>query len=242
MLASVTNEFEAAAAVAASVDIIDMKNPREGALGALPISVITAITASLGESVTTSATVGNLAPKPETLTDAIRATAATGVNFVKVGFFTQYRLGACIDAIGRLTDQSAVIAVLFADRSPPLHLLPAFSNAGFSGVMLDTTAKNGYGLLQLMPRPQLEAFVQECRRLELLCGLAGSLQLGDISSLLPVAPDYLGFRGALCSGNQRVRKLDPQRLLEVRAAIPGTGDTQFDSVRQRDIQVQYQGG
>ena len=32
----------------------------------------------------------------------------------------------------------------------------------------------------------------------LLTGLAGSLEAADVPRLLLLAPDYLGFRGALC--------------------------------------------
>ncbi len=41
----------------------------------------------------------------------------------------------------------------------------------------------------------------------LVVGLAGSLQARHVPSLLALAPDLLGFRGALCHGGDRVRKL-----------------------------------
>ncbi|MCP3870735.1 MAG: hypothetical protein GY703_22105 [Gammaproteobacteria bacterium] len=222
MLASVTNEIEAAEA-AAAVDIVDMKNPRKGALGALPTPLIAAISASLNRSVTTSATVGDLPPDPAILTKAIETVAATGVDFVKVGFFSENNLDVCLRAIGRLTPGIAVIAVLFADRTPPLHRLAAFSESGCAGIMLDTATKNGQSLHQISRLSQLQWFVQECARLELLCGLAGSLKQEDIPRLLPLSPDYLGFRGALCTESHRTSGLDLQRLMEVRAAIPATG-------------------
>ena len=41
----------------------------------------------------------------------------------------------------------------------------------------------------------------------LLFGLAGSLREDDIEPLLPLRPDYLGFRGALTAGRGRDRPL-----------------------------------
>ena len=41
----------------------------------------------------------------------------------------------------------------------------------------------------------------------------------DIASLLPLAPDYLGFRGALCAGARREQHLDLERIRTVRRAI-----------------------
>jgi len=131
------------------------------------------------------------------------------------------------------TPEMAIIGVLFADRSPPLHRLPAFSEAGFTGVMLDTANKNGSGLTHICSHPQLHYFIQECSRLDLLCGLAGSLTLEDVPNLLSLVPDYLGFRGALCTKSRRTQKLDPHRVLEIRAAIPRTGIRQWPLARGR---------
>ena len=85
--------------------------------------------------------------------------------------------------------------------------------------MIDTAGKGGGGLLHHIDPLQLERFVSDCRKLGLLCGLAGSLRLEDIPLLLPLAPDYLGFRGALCEGNQRTQGLSRRKLEEIRAAI-----------------------
>jgi (5-formylfuran-3-yl)methyl phosphate synthase len=51
-----------------------------------------------------------------------------------------------------------------------------------------------------------------------MSGLAGSLRLADVAPLLALAPDYLGFRGALCEAG-RTSVIDPERVRAVRAAI-----------------------
>ena len=61
------------------------------------------------------------------------------------------------------------------------------------------------------------------KALGLTAGLAGSLEAPDIPRLLPFAPDFLGFRGALCGGKGRTDGIDPAALAQIRALIPEEG-------------------
>jgi (5-formylfuran-3-yl)methyl phosphate synthase len=85
--------------------------------------------------------------------------------------------------------------------------------------MLDTADKRRGGLRAHRGEPQLKEFVTAAREKSLWCGLAGSLKLADIDALLPLAPDYLGFRGALCDGERRTAQLDRDAFVTVRRAI-----------------------
>ena len=219
MLASVVDDLELEMAIEAGADIIDLKNPRTGALGALPMALIRGLTARSAGRRPVSATVGDLPADPVRLTEAIRRTAACGVDYVKVGFFHNDNLAECLRAIATLTQRHDVVAVLFADRDPPLERLGEFAAAGFRGVMLDTAGKGGGRLLQHLGATRLGHFVAETRALGMLSGLAGSLRLQDIPHLLPLAPDYLGFRGALCEQGERTAGIAPQRLREIRDAL-----------------------
>jgi dihydroneopterin aldolase len=219
MLASVVDELELAAAIEAGADIIDLKNPHAGALGALPNATIRRLVTICASRLPVSATVGDLPAEAQRLTSAIRETADCGVDYVKVGFFSNDNLSQCLRAIAALTLEHDVVAVLFADREPPLHKLREFADAGFRGVMLDTAGKRGGGLLEQIGTARLEEFVDEVRSLDMISGLAGSLRLEDISRLLPFAPDYLGFRGALCEGSERTARISASRLRMVRDAV-----------------------
>ncbi len=219
LLASVTNAEEAETAIAGGADIIDLKDPSRGALGALPLADIRSIVERVARRRPVSATIGDLPPDPSLIADAVRSTAATGVEYVKVGFFTPAYLDACLSAIAPVAHGQPTIAVLFADRSPPLNDLAAFADAGFAGVMLDTADKSRGRLTAHASLADLHAFVDHARSLGLLTGLAGALRLEDLPALLPVAPDYLGFRGGLCAGGERRNRIDPARLQAVRAAI-----------------------
>lgn len=206
LLASV-NSLQETELVLSLADIIDLKNPAMGALGALPIEVIEQIVRYVDGRKPISATIGDLVMEPKPVLAAIQAVAATGVDIVKVGMFAGEQL-ACIEAIKPIARSGTkVVAVLFADSQQTFLPLEVFAEAGFYGVMQDTAIKNGSSLLDHQGLPQLRAFVQEARANDLICGLAGSLRVSDIETLAALKPDYLGFRSALCQNGNRTKTI-----------------------------------
>ena len=215
LLASVKSLDEARIALEYGADIIDLKDPANGALGALPLDTVARVVRMVGGRRTVSATLGDLPMQPQILCETAAQIAATGVDFIKVGFFC-----AAKDCIAALAGHARLIAVLFADRSPDLNLRADFADAGFAGVMLDTAGKTNGNLRSQMDAPALQEFVQRAQALGLVTGLAGSLRLADIPDLIKLGPDYLGFRGALCAGTERNRGLEASRVSALRNAIP----------------------
>jgi hypothetical protein len=69
-----------------------------------------------------------------------------------------------------------------------------------------------------VPAEALARFVAAARRQGLLAGLAGSLSAADVPALLPLAPDYLGFRSALTAGG-RSAPLEATAVARVRSAL-----------------------
>lgn len=219
LLASVRCVEEAAFVLSNGADIIDCKEPGQGALGALPVATVAQVVSLVAEKKPVSATVGDLPMRPRLLRVAVEAMAHTRVTFVKVGFFPGPYSKRCIDELAKLTPRVRVVAVLFADRTPELDLVERLARAGFAGVMLDTADKASGGLRSHMSIESLAAFVQSARGHGLLAGLAGSLKIEDVAALLPLAPDYLGFRGALCADAARTGNLSAARCAAIRAAI-----------------------
>jgi (5-formylfuran-3-yl)methyl phosphate synthase len=237
MLASVTSVDEAGLAIDAGADVIDLKDPAHGALGALEASIAREIVTTFSGKVTLSATVGDLpAMDPGEVLAAARRTAELGVDFVKVGFFGTPRDSDCVRALLSLAAETRLIAVQFADVAPDLDLRERLAEAQFAGVMLDTARKEGPGLRELLSQPQLSHFVHRARTLGLIAGLAGKLRLGDIPALLESQPDYLGFRGALCAKYQRSAGLDVEALRAVRLAIPARESNRLHRYQRRELQ------
>ncbi len=230
MLASVASIDETRLVLNEGVDIIDLKNPHDGALGALDNSVVSEIVASINGKVLTSATVGDIEPDNESLYDNVIAMANTGVDFVKVGLFDKYPTKHFIRVINDAAKKNInLIIVLFAENISTLSSLEELMDSNIKGVMLDTKNKADKNLCSLLDYQLLDEFVQMAKSYGLLTGLAGSIGYEDIKFLLNIEPDYLGFRGALCSGHDRVKSIDPAQVKKIRNAIPKQKIINYDN-------------
>jgi uncharacterized protein (UPF0264 family) len=219
MLASVNSIAEAVLVFNAQVDIIDLKQPERGALGALDTDLVRQIVAEIAGRCPVSATVGDLPMQPDIVFNAVKAMAHTGVDYVKIGFFPDGDWYATVEKLAALTPKTALIAVLFADAQHDFAIISVLQQAGFTGVMLDTMDKQKGSLTQVMTHTDIAKFVALAKQYSLLCGLAGSLRLDDIATLMSYQADYLGFRGALCEQHQRTGLLNTQSIAQIRQAI-----------------------
>lgn len=219
-LASVTCLNEAQLVLDANVDIIDLKNPAEGALGALPLKTIQEIVKLIDKRKLVSATIGDLVMDPLLIEPAVQAISETGVDIVKVGFFGSENHVACALSLKKqILNGTKVVAVLFADQHPNFDFMDNLKAAGFYGAMLDTADKSSGGLLNHLSLEILSAFTQKAKSLNLLSGLAGSLTVNDISMLNECYPDYLGFRGALCDSLNRRSEMAINQVLNIKDTL-----------------------
>ena len=220
LLASVTGAEEAQLALAHGADIIDLKDPAKGALGALDPQVVRVVVDAIGGQRPASAVTGDLPMEPEMVTAAVEAMAATGVDYVKVGLFPGAKREDCVRALAPAARRAKIVGVFFADSEPDVGLLPLLAEAGFAGAMLDTARKGAGRLLDHADLAALSEFIRACRSHGLLTGLAGSLEAPDVPRLLLLEPDYLGFRGALCAEHDRKAGLDAAAVSLIRGLIP----------------------
>ena len=220
MLASVTNIEEALLVLKAQVDIIDLKQPSQGALGALSTETVAQIVQHIDRQKPVSATIGDLPIQPEIIFDAAKAMATTQVDYIKIGFFPGGDWVGTIARLAELANQGVrLIVVLFADTQPDFRIVESLAQSGFAGVMLDTMDKRNGSLLTHLSKTEIGNFVNTAKAYKLLCGLAGSLTQQDIPVLLPLGADYLGFRGALCRQHKRTDRLDPRAIVNIKKAV-----------------------
>ena len=213
MLASVNSLDEVRLILDTSVDIIDLKNPEQGALGALPTELVNEIVHLVNKKKPVSATVGDLPMQPDLVFNAVSDMANTGVDYIKIGFFPDGDWQGTVSKLTDITQQGhQLIAVLFADTQPDISIIKSLKSAGFLGVMLDTMNKSTGSLSEVMPLPEVKSFVAAAKDSLLLCGLAGSLKVDDIPELLDLEVDYLGFRGALCEESKRTAHLNKNAI------------------------------
>ena len=147
MLASVTSAAEAELALAHGADIVDLKDPAKGALGALDASVVRDVVGVIAGRRPTSAVLGDLPMEADVILGAAERMAATGVDYVKVGLFPGVGRADCIRALASIARRTPIVGVMFADRESDLDLLPLMREAGFAGAMLDTAGKRAGRLL-----------------------------------------------------------------------------------------------
>jgi len=220
LLASVRTEEEAVLAVQAGADIIDLKEPRQGALGALPLPLIERIVRrvrALGDA-PLSATIGDLADREiDLMVERVRSTARTGVDFVKVGIVRGPHAARALQALADLPVR--VVPLFLADAGLDLDLIGAAYAAGFPIAMVDTADKSAGSLFDCTPFATLQRFVALADESRARAGLAGSLCVDDLPGLTRLAPAIAGFRGALCEGG-RTGALVAERVRTLRAALP----------------------
>ena len=104
LLVSPMNLDEARAALDGGADIIDVKNPKEGSLGANFPWAIKAVAELAAGRVPVSATIGDLEFKPGTASLAALGAAMVGADYVKAGLLgvkTQDQAMEMMDGIVR---------------------------------------------------------------------------------------------------------------------------------------------
>jgi dihydroneopterin aldolase len=219
MLASVADAAEADVVLQLGADVVDLKDARRGALGAVPLDVARAAIAAVAGRTETSAALGDPPYDEEALLAGARALAAMGVDYVKLAVdgSTLHRLGDSLKGLGR---DVGLVGMMFADEKPDFALLAKLSALGFKGAMVDTRDKTRGRLMAHLDVVRLNQFCAQCRALNLMSGLAGSLEAPDVPRLMLVGPDVLGFRGALCQAHDRRGAIDPQAVALIRDLIP----------------------
>lgn len=215
LLVSVVDAEEAQEAVRGGADIVDVKNPGEGALGAPSPGVARAIRDVVPPSIPVSVALGDLPDLPGTAALAALGAATLGVQYVKVGLAGSRSVTGATTllrevrrAVEGQPSAVRVVAVGFADG--PAHglldadeLVDAAARAGIDGCMLDTLDKRaGRGLLRFLPEAALQRFVIQARAARLAVGLAGSLGGDDLPLVATLGTDVAGVRGAACEGGR----------------------------------------
>jgi uncharacterized protein (UPF0264 family) len=228
LLVSVVNKEEAFDSIEGGAHIIDVKNPKEGSLGANFPYVIRAVNEVIQENIELSATIGDLPNLPGTASLAALGATVCGVDYVKVGLFgvktfdeASTLMGEVVKAVKDHSCHSKVIASGYADFRnfgclSPLNLPDVAYESEADGVLVDAKVKNEKdNLFSFLLEKELETFVKEAHNCNLLAALAGSLEVKHIPKLYSLDADIIGVRGAVCSKKDRLNgKLEKEKVTE----------------------------
>ncbi|OMI91438.1 hypothetical protein BSZ07_00710 [Streptomyces sp. M1013] len=228
---SVEEALECAKA-AQHLDIVDVKRPEEGSLGANFPWVIKDIRGAVPADKPVSATVGDVPYKPGTVAQAALGAVVSGATYIKVGLYgcTTPAQGVevmqgVVRAVKDYRPDAFVVASGYADAHRigcvnPLALPDIALRSGADAAMLDTAIKDGTGLFDHVPVEVCAEFVRRAHEAGLLAALAGSVKTGDLGALTRIGTDIVGVRGAVCEGGDRnTGRIQPRLVASFRAEM-----------------------
>lgn len=216
LLISVADAAEARVALEGDADIIDVKDPSRGALGAADSSVLSEIVTVVGAARPVSAALGD-ATDERSVENAARSAASERLAYVKVGFAgaaelrrVESLLAAAVRGVRSVSESSGVVAVAYADAAlvgsaSPERIIEAAERARAMGVLLDTARKDRGALFDLMDQLAVARWVRLAHEAALTAALAGSLTSADLANARALGADIAGVRGAACEGGRTGR-------------------------------------
>jgi uncharacterized protein (UPF0264 family) len=231
VLISVVDEEEAAEAIAGGADIIDAKNPKEGALGANFPWVIKRIRKMTPKKIDVSCTLGDMPNLPGAMSLAAAGAATTGVNYIKAGLSeiknkkdAVYLMRSVVRAVRECDPAIKVATVGYADAErvgsiDPLLLPDIACEAKTDFAMIDTAIKDGNSLFTFLTTDKLKRFISESRDRGLKIALAGALKKEDLPTVYALGADIVGLRSVACTGGNRIKgritKRNVEELVEI---------------------------
>lgn len=215
LLVSPMNTDEARAALAGGADILDVKNPKEGSLGANFPWAIRAVVDLAGGRVPVSATIGDLEFKPGTASLAALGAASSGADYIKAGLLGVKTQGQAVEmlegivkAVKDFDPGKKVVAAGYSDYAragsiSPMLLPAAAAKAGADLVMVDTAMKDGRPTFEFMSEEELGKFISLGHTEGLQVALAGTIGFEHLEILKRLNPDIIGVRGIVCGGDRK---------------------------------------
>jgi len=214
LLVSPRDVKEAKSAAEGGADIIDVKNPKEGSLGANFPWVIKEIRRVVPKDIPLSATIGDFCFKPGTASLAALAAASCGADYVKVGLYDIKTINEAKEMVYSVSrsikdydpNKKAVIAA-YSDFErigsiSPMLLPDICKGYDVDVVMVDTGIKDGRSTLKFMSIDDIKIFINMSHSRGFEVAIAGSLDKEDIEKITMLNPDIIGVRGIVCGGDR----------------------------------------
>jgi hypothetical protein len=234
LLVSVVSAEEVEAALLGGADIVDVKNPAEGSLGAPEPALLRAVRSQVASPAAVSVALGDAPHLPGTMALAAAGAASCGADYLKIGLLGSARpeqalelLDAVRRAAADVNPSALLMAAAYADASrvgalPPQDLPSIARQAGFHGVMLDTAVKDGVSTFTAMGEDAILDFLAEARGLGLVTALAGALGPADLERAQRLGADIVGVRGSACDGGRK-GTVSAARVRALRATLEPRG-------------------
>ena len=229
LLISVRTPSETATALAGGADIIDAKEPANGALGPVTPDILMAIDHSvptdrpLSVALGDARSVAGVWAAMSALPLRLRRRAYVKIGLAGVGAGPEARtlLAAAADAAASHPAAPRLIPVVYAEKGGERlarEIRAEAARVGAAGVLVDTARTDGRTLLDWWPEARLSEWVRAVRGDGLQVALAGSLGLAELKRVVVLEPDVVGVRGAACAGG-RSGPIEAARVRALRRVI-----------------------
>jgi uncharacterized protein (UPF0264 family) len=216
LLVSVRNAAEALTALSAGADVIDVKDPRRGALGRADTHEVVAVVEAIAGRAPVTVALGELSELADLVTQHTADAIPLGISLFKIGLAGCRNLKDWPQLWRKLNDQYArageeapakPVAVVYADwklaNAPePDDVLAAAIEIGCPALLIDTWCKTAGSSFDHWPRESTLQFIHRARKHELHIVLAGSLGITQIPQAMFLEPDLIAVRGAACEGGR----------------------------------------
>jgi (5-formylfuran-3-yl)methyl phosphate synthase len=232
LLVSVRSASEALAALAGGADVIDVKDPDRGPLGAPDAATIAAVVSAVDGRAPVTAAVGELVDMVDVIAAKSRVPIPDGVSLLKIGLSncrdladwqSRWREAVAALSFGTGPQTAGVVAVAYADwrdaKSPdPDDVLALAVDACCPVLLVDTWNKSGGTLLDHWPAEDLHKFVRRVQAAGLAAVLAGSLSGTSFAAAARLIPDFVAVRTAACELGRR-GTVSGQRVALLRSIV-----------------------
>ena len=220
LLVSVRSPAEAEEAVAGGVDLLDVKEPLAGSLGAADPHVVSEVAGVAAGRVPWTMACGELATGLEVLqthlADTWRALQAAQPVAAPLPVAIKVGLSGCqatpwqrdLEAVQAELPQSVgQVLVIYADaeecQAPAAAaVLAAAADLPAVGVLVDTYHKQGAGLLGQRSLEELQSWQEQAAAAGCAFAVAGKLRVEEFQALRSVNADIIAVRSAVCSTNR----------------------------------------
>ena len=226
LLVSVRNFQEAEKAIQGGADIIDLKEPDHGSLGAISADLAEQIGQRLALRSPLSLAMGELLerqPEREPAAEALK-----NFTFAKVG------LSSCRGVpnwenrwhewASQLPANTQPVVVAYADHGPcqappPAELVDFTIRSGRKVFLIDTYQKNKRIIFDHVSTTELAKLFLTLQQHSVCVALAGSIGVGNLPQALQTSPNILAVRGAVCQKNDRNSELSTERVANFKARL-----------------------
>jgi uncharacterized protein (UPF0264 family) len=201
-------------------DIIDLKNPHEGSLGAPNISLVKKVHKKIepvSQNIEYSVAIGDFPYLPGTASMAAFGLSHIPINYLKIGLLGPSNLDEAIhlssevvSSVRLVNPKIKVVLVGYADHRKinqsvdPLTIPEIAYKSNADVAMVDTKIKDGTSLFSHLTLVQIHKFVSLCKDMNLKSALAGSLQFTDLENIKKIKPDIIGVRSMVCEKFDRM--------------------------------------